>query len=859
MDVGFPIPLTRLSTRLSSQRPSSRHNFPSVSKTKPLIIQARDLISSTPVITHSSSRFKRSNIRHVVRGNIRLLQTSSKSVGTYRIVRPIAASVASVAIEKFHVILTASAQEPGAGAVVTMASASSHQALSELLARKRSITVVPKDQRPLHENSRSWIADANGQSADWTPVPKHVLETTTDFVRAKRQRTSTQDSTSVARKSPTKEFNPEHSPPSPGNRSSKDAQVDPRSAIGATASQDYPLQSSIVNETSRRTLDMGPPPKPSLQDPTSAHLPSGQDAKLSTPDAVEATPRSGTSHRPRPTPPQYDYPSSEPEELEEQVPQAQVSQDHSVQQHTRFTPSALPSSQFPGSSILNTPPCAQPAQSSIPSTLPKAGASPAKLDSAKRELRAHYKPMKRISISEDAEAEGLKERNWRTAASMISSSANTSSSNSTESIPCTDVHSHPAKTDGGLASLVSTERHGRNGYHAKTEARAAQSDLVVHSTDERQMHPTTPRLRKPPPPSASKTIQDDSPLRQQSAQEESGEEEDSITGSPSNFVPATLEHISPSHQGTRRQHSLSRSSSTRNENLICRPRRGDGASHSPEQEAKKSHRAQTEQPTRVLSPSVSVSTETRHEVMPYDLFTAIYPSYETEYSGSLWSFIRACVCLDYLRKARSLRDYFWDEFIRAFSAGYYDYVSTSANPLPAIEWFNDQEGAPQFTSMVVKKANIERVLSLYSDTVAEARGYIKPPSADADENAPAIDAQSPAPRVERATEKRPSHANASTAADSRDKRIRTQSLGKSTPSPSFSNPPSSAVISSNVSTPNIYKKPARSSSSSLTRASSWQYGKSNQKAAQDPQRQEELRKFLMNKTKGAGRSVRKAV
>ena len=720
---------------------------------------------------------------------------------------------------------------------------------------------MPRDQQPLHENSRSWIADANGQSADWVPVPKHVLETTTDFVRAKRQRTSSPGPTSVARKSPTKELNPEQSPPSPDSRPSQNTQADPQRAAG---SQDYPLESSIVNETPRRSVDMGPPPKPSLQDPTGGRPPSGQDANSSTPDAIEATPISGTSHRPRPSPPQYDYPSSEPEELEEQVPQAQVSEDHSAQQHTRFTPSALASSQFPGSSVLNTPPCAQPAQSSIPSTLPQAQASPAKLDSAKRELRAHYKPMKRISISENAEAEGLNGRTWRTAPTMISSSANTSSSNSTESIPCTDVHSHPAKTDVGLASLVSTERHGRNGYHAKSEAQIAQPDLVVHSTEERQMHAANPGLREPPPPPpASKTIQDDSPFRQQSTKDKSDDEENSVAGSPLVFVPATLEHVSPSHQAAQRQHSLSRSSSIRNEILLSRPRRGDGASHSPEQErpgqeANKPRRAQNEQPARV-SPSVSVSTESRQEVMPYDLFTAIYPSYEAEYSGSLWSFIRACVCLDYLQKTRSLRDYFWDEFIRAFSAGYYDYVSASANPLPAIEWFNDQEGAPQFTSMVVKKANIARVLSLYSDTVAEARGYIKSPSADADKNAPVIDAQPQAPRVERPTEKRSHHVNTSTAADTRGKRIRTQSLGKSTSSPSLPNPPpSSAVISSNVSTPSIYKKPARSSSSSFTRASSWQYGKSNQKAAQDPQRQEELRKFLMNKSKGAGRSVQKA-
>ncbi|PHH86675.1 hypothetical protein CDD83_9894 [Cordyceps sp. RAO-2017] len=53
---------------------------------------------------------------------------------------------------------------------------------------------------------------------------------------------------------------------------------------------------------------------------------------------------------------------------------------------------------------------------------------------------------------------------------------------------------------------------------------------------------------------------------------------------------------------------------------------------------------------------------------PYEAFVTAYPDYATSHGGSVWNFVKACVCLDYLRRERLLRECLYDEFVRAFSA-----------------------------------------------------------------------------------------------------------------------------------------------------------------------------------------------
>ncbi|VUC23170.1 unnamed protein product [Clonostachys rosea] len=113
------------------------------------------------------------------------------------------------------------------------------------------------------------------------------------------------------------------------------------------------------------------------------------------------------------------------------------------------------------------------------------------------------------------------------------------------------------------------------------------------------------------------------------------------------------------------------------------------------------------------------------EVKPFELFTQTYPAYEKDYRGTIWSFVRACVCLDYLMKANSLRDYLWDDFIRAFSADYVEYVENTDDPLPALDWFNTLTGAPVFTQLLVKRDTIHDILNSYPDELRMAKSYTK--------------------------------------------------------------------------------------------------------------------------------------
>ncbi|KAI9172233.1 hypothetical protein HJFPF1_01727 [Paramyrothecium foliicola] len=112
---------------------------------------------------------------------------------------------------------------------------------------------------------------------------------------------------------------------------------------------------------------------------------------------------------------------------------------------------------------------------------------------------------------------------------------------------------------------------------------------------------------------------------------------------------------------------------------------------------------------------------------PFHAFALIYPAYTTSYSGSVLKFVRACVCLDYLRQERALRDFLYDDFIRSFSAGYLAYVKDAGpgqEPLPALEWYNIQSGSPKFTKMVVNKKNLDVILKTYPEEVAQARSVI---------------------------------------------------------------------------------------------------------------------------------------
>ncbi|KAH6991028.1 hypothetical protein BKA56DRAFT_573657 [Ilyonectria sp. MPI-CAGE-AT-0026] len=114
------------------------------------------------------------------------------------------------------------------------------------------------------------------------------------------------------------------------------------------------------------------------------------------------------------------------------------------------------------------------------------------------------------------------------------------------------------------------------------------------------------------------------------------------------------------------------------------------------------------------------------DIEPFKVFTMVYPTYTENHSGTLWDFIKTCVYLDWLRRRRQLRDYLYDDFIRAF-ANYQVYVRnarTGQEALVAIEWFNNLSGPPVFNNMVVTKENLSYILDSYPKEVAKASKLI---------------------------------------------------------------------------------------------------------------------------------------
>lgn len=106
---------------------------------------------------------------------------------------------------------------------------------------------------------------------------------------------------------------------------------------------------------------------------------------------------------------------------------------------------------------------------------------------------------------------------------------------------------------------------------------------------------------------------------------------------------------------------------------------------------------------------------------PYGAFTATYPDYVTVHSGNLLSFVEACCHLYELQEKRLIREYLYDDFIRAWS-GYLKYaLSGGPSHLPAIEWFNDLRGPILFNRMCVNKDNLDTVLGAFPEEVARIK------------------------------------------------------------------------------------------------------------------------------------------
>lgn len=501
---------------------------------------------------------------------------------------------------------------------------SPRQNVSELLSRKR-ITVVPKDQQALHEHPNSWATNLKSQSADWVPVPDHVLQSARDaFVRAKRKRESGLASPLLA--SRTTDRNVQGSSPPPSDSPDKGSQPAlPQASL--EISELRPPQSSIVNETPRRIPAMGPPPKPRIAESVESPVEAAQDTginaemELETNELPTASRSSHVRFRPNVD---CDFPSSWSEEdLEMQLPQAQVDQPQLNQHPTDSNPSTS-SSSLRESQALNAPPCAQPSQQVVLNTPVEQPPSPKAPLNVKRQRR-------------------MKSIDWDRCTKPRSAADSTKN----------HQRMAPTKTFSPVAVTSSNSTTSSSIIPASFQEPPEFSDVPA---DRRTSHHSAS--------SANESFQDD--------------EAEAATSAKVAQEPSNPRAASPKQQALTVLHSIEM--------------------HAPDPQ----------------------------DLTPYALYTSTYPSYVAEYSGSLWSFVKACMCLEYLHKTCSLRDCLWDEFIRAFSAGYLSYVENHRDPIPAIEWFNNLEGTPNYTSMVVSRTSLSKVMSAYPEKVAEAKGYIKP-------------------------------------------------------------------------------------------------------------------------------------
>ncbi|KAI1296225.1 hypothetical protein F5Y03DRAFT_296212 [Xylaria venustula] len=106
---------------------------------------------------------------------------------------------------------------------------------------------------------------------------------------------------------------------------------------------------------------------------------------------------------------------------------------------------------------------------------------------------------------------------------------------------------------------------------------------------------------------------------------------------------------------------------------------------------------------------------------PFVHYTITYPNYD----GTIHDFIMACIYIQL--QHRRIRTSLYDDFIRAWVAGYQPYVKDcdEAHPprkaLKAIEWYNQIDDDPLFTSRVVTRQNLESIISFYPAELERAR------------------------------------------------------------------------------------------------------------------------------------------
>ncbi|KAH8883858.1 hypothetical protein GQ53DRAFT_421921 [Thozetella sp. PMI_491] len=112
--------------------------------------------------------------------------------------------------------------------------------------------------------------------------------------------------------------------------------------------------------------------------------------------------------------------------------------------------------------------------------------------------------------------------------------------------------------------------------------------------------------------------------------------------------------------------------------------------------------------------------------VPFTAFKIAYPNFP----GTQTDFIRACLCLEDLRKRKALPEFLYDDFIRVFCGPYIQYIEhlignpREKAPLTAIHWYNDNVTKPDYDKGVISKASLRNVSQSYPDSVRDILGGI---------------------------------------------------------------------------------------------------------------------------------------
>ncbi|XDG08343.1 hypothetical protein ABKA04_007958 [Annulohypoxylon sp. FPYF3050] len=109
---------------------------------------------------------------------------------------------------------------------------------------------------------------------------------------------------------------------------------------------------------------------------------------------------------------------------------------------------------------------------------------------------------------------------------------------------------------------------------------------------------------------------------------------------------------------------------------------------------------------------------------PFVRYTVTYPNY----NGTIKDFVTACMYIQL--QQRRIRASLYDDFIRAWHEGYVPYVRDcdDADPpikiLNAIEWFNEIDEDPLYTSRVITKQNLQSALDHYPEELRSAQSLL---------------------------------------------------------------------------------------------------------------------------------------